>query len=139
MRAIEPKGWLRGPGFSHAFATEGEDLVYFSGVIGADPTTGEISGEGMVEQFAQAVRNVADVVGAAGATPDQVAFMRIYVTDRDAYVNNLKAIGAAFRDVFGSHFPAMTFLVVWGLFDPRSLVEIDGVAAIAGAGGGPGS
>jgi len=139
MRVIEPKGWLRGPGFSHAFTTEGEDLVYFSGVIGADPTTGEISGEGMVEQFAQAVRNVADVVAAAGGTPEQVTFLRIYVTDREAYTANLTAIGEAFREVFRSHYPAMTFLVVSGLFDPRSLVEIDGVAAIAGAGGGPGS
>jgi enamine deaminase RidA (YjgF/YER057c/UK114 family) len=134
MRAIEPKGWLRGPGFSHAFATEGEELVYFSGVIGSDPTTGEIAGDGMVEQFAQAVRNVADVVAAAGAAPDRVIFLRIYVTDREAYMGNLKAIGEAFRDVFGSHYPAMTFLVVSGLFDSRSLVEIDGVAAIAGAG-----
>lgn len=136
MRAIQPEGWLRGPGFTHAFVTEGEDLVHFSGVIGADPTTGEIAGDGIVEQFAQAVRNVVDVAAAAGATPDQVTFLRIYVTDRDAYMSNLKPIGDAFRAVFGSHYPAMTFLVVSGLFDPRSLVEIDGLAAVKS---GPGS
>ncbi|MFQ5473490.1 MAG: RidA family protein [Dehalococcoidia bacterium] len=130
MRAIEPTGWLRGPGFTHAFATEGEDLIYFSGVIGNDPTTGEIVGGGMVEQFEQAIRNVVAVAQAGGANPEQVMFLRIYVTDRDAYMSSLPAIGEAFRNAFGKHYPAMTFLVVSGLFDPRSLVEIDGVAAI---------
>lgn len=130
MRPVEPEGWLRGPGFTHAFATEGEELLYFSGVIGSDPRTGEMAEGGMVPQFARAVRNVAEVARAGGAGPEQVMFLRIYVTDRDAYMGNLKAIGEAFREVFGSHYPAMTFVVVSGLFDPRSVVEIDGVAAI---------
>ncbi len=133
MRAIEPAGWLRGPGFTHAFATEGEDLVHFSGVIGNDPTTGQMVEGGMVEQFGQALRNVAAVSKAGGAEPDQIMFLRIYVTDRDAYMNDLPALGKAFRDSIGKHYPAMTFLVVSGLFDPRALVEIDGVAAVARA------
>jgi enamine deaminase RidA (YjgF/YER057c/UK114 family) len=70
------------------------------------------------------------VAQAAGAAPDQVMFLRVYVTDRDAYMSDLQAIGKAFRDVFGSHYPAMTFLAISGLFDPRSLVEIDGVAVV---------
>jgi enamine deaminase RidA (YjgF/YER057c/UK114 family) len=45
-------------------------------------------------------------------------------------MSNLQGIGRAFREVFGGHFPAMTFLVVSGLFVPEALVEIDGVAAI---------
>ena len=130
MRAVEPEGWPRGLGFTHAFATEGEDVVLFSGVIGADLATRQLVAGGMVEQVAQAFRNVATVVGAAGAEPSQVMFLRIYVTDRQAYISNLQGIGRAFREVFGGHFPAMTFLVVNGLFVPEALVEIDGVAAI---------
>ena len=130
MRAVKPEEWLRGPGFTHAFVTEGEDAVLFSGVIGADPTTGQMADGGMVGQVAQAFRNAATVAGAAGAEPSQVMFLRIYVTDRQAYVANLKEIGRAFQEVFGGHFPAMTFLVVNGLFAPDALVEIDGVAAV---------
>ncbi len=130
MRAVEPEGWLRGPGFTHAFATEGEDVILFSGVIGNDPTTGKMVDGGMVGQFVQAVRNVISVVKAAGAEPSQVMFLRIYVTDRQAYMANLQDIGRSFRDVFGGHFPAMTFLVVVGLFVPDSLIEIDGVATM---------
>lgn len=131
MRSIEPKGWLRGPGFTHAFATEGEDQIHFSGVIGNDPTTGQIVDGGMVEQFGQALRNVVTVANAGGAEPDQIMFLRIYVTNRDAYMGDLPALGKAFGDSIGKHYPAMTFLVVSGLFDPRALVEIDGVATVA--------
>ncbi len=130
MRLIEPEGWLRGPGFAHAFATEGEDVVLFSGVIGNNRTTGSMVNGGMVEQVAQAVRNVAAIVSAAGSEPRRVMFLRIYVTDRQAYIDNLRDIGRAYRDVFGKHFPAMTFLVVSGLFIAEAMVEIDGVATL---------
>ena len=130
MRAIEPEGWLRGPGFTHAYATEGEDLVYISGVVGNDPRTGTMVDGGMVEQAAQAFRNIVEVAGAAGAAAERVAFLRVYVTDRDAYMSNLREIGRAFRDAFGGHYPAMTFLVVGGLFVPGSLIEVDGVATL---------
>ncbi len=84
----------------------------------------------MVGQAAQAVRNVAAVARAAGAAPERVMFLRIYVTDREAYMDKLQEIGRAFRDVFGNHFPAMTFLAVGGLFIANALIEIDGVVAV---------
>jgi enamine deaminase RidA (YjgF/YER057c/UK114 family) len=130
MRPITPEGWPRGYGFTHAFATEGEDVVLFSGVIGNDRTTGRTVDGGMVAQVAQAVRNVAEVVAAAGSEPSRVMFLRIYVTDRQAYIDNLRDIGRAFGEVFDGHFPAMTFLVVSGLFVADALVEIDGVAIL---------
>lgn len=86
----------------------------------------------MVEQVAQALRNLATVVKAGGAQPNDVIFLRIYVTDRQAYMDNLRDVGRAFREIFGHHFPAMTFLVVGGLFSTDALVEIDGVATIKG-------
>lgn len=130
MRPVEPEGWARGRGFTHAFATEGEDVVLFSGVNGAERGTGQMVPGGMAEQVAQAFRNVATVVRAAGAEPNRVMFLRIYVTDRDAYASNVQEIGQAFREVFGAHYPAMTFLAVSGLFVPEALVEIDGVATV---------
>lgn len=130
MRAIEPEGWLQGPGFTHAFATQGEDVVIFSGVIGNDPQSGKLADGEMVGQAAQAVRNIADVVSAAGSNPGDVMFLRIYVTDREAYMSNLRDIGRAFREVFGDHYPAMTFIGVTGLFVAEALIEIDGVAVL---------
>lgn len=135
MRAIHPEGWQRGPGFTHAFATEGEDAVFISGVIGNDPRSGAMVEGGMVEQAAQAFRNVVEAARAAGSDADRVAFLRVYVTDRDAYMGSLREIGRAFRDAFGGHYPAMTFLAVAGLFVPGALIEVDGVATLPGGDG----
>jgi len=135
MRAIHPEGWQRGPGFTHAFATEGEDVVLISGVIGNDPATGALAGDSMMEQAARAFRNVVEVARAAGSDANRVAFLRVYVTDREAYMGSLKEIGRAFKDAFGGHYPAMTFLVVSGLFVPGALIEVDGVALLPGSGG----
>ena len=51
-----------------------------------------------------------------------------YVTDLKAYKDNLRAIGTAYRDVFGHHYPATTLVEVRTLFHPDALVEIEAVA-----------
>jgi hypothetical protein len=85
----------------------------------------------MVEQVAQAFRNVATVSGAASAEHLHMMLLRIQVTDGQAYLSNLQKIGKAFREVSGGYLPAMTFfLVVAGLFVPEALVEIDGMTAL---------
>jgi len=56
--------------------------------------------------------------------------MTWYITDRQLYVSNLKALGGVYRDIFGKHFPAMTCVVVNGLIEPRALVEIEVTAVI---------
>jgi enamine deaminase RidA (YjgF/YER057c/UK114 family) len=50
------------------------------------------------------------------------------VTEVQAYRTNLRAIGAAYREVFGRHYPASTVIEVSSLFDPHALVEIEAVA-----------
>lgn len=133
MRLVHPEGWARGPGFSHAILTEGERLLYFSGVIGADTRSGRLVDAALVPQFRRALTNIREVLAAAGARPADVIMLRIYCTDGTGYRANLRDIGAAFREVFEGHYPAMTFLEVKGLFSEGALVEIDGVAAVAGA------
>jgi len=39
-----------------------------------------------------------------------------------------RAIGMAYREVFGRHYPASTLIEVRSLFDPDALVEIEAVA-----------
>jgi enamine deaminase RidA (YjgF/YER057c/UK114 family) len=54
-------------------------------------------------------------VEAAGGRPDQYAALTIYITDLQAYLNNKKSLGAAYRDVFGKCFPAITLVQVASL------------------------
>jgi enamine deaminase RidA (YjgF/YER057c/UK114 family) len=113
-------------GFSHATVAGGQ--VWLGGQIGSDET-GRVREPGdIVAQYARAIRNVATALRAAGSTPEDTVKLTYYVTDLKAYRDNLPAIGSAYRDVFGRHYPATTLVEVRSLFDPDALVEIDAIA-----------
>ncbi len=135
MRTIHPKGWQRGAGYSHAIMTESnEHLLHFSGVVGSDMGSGQLADGGLVPQFRKALENIREVLAEGAASPADVAVMRIYCTDGPAYMSSLRELGTAFRDIFGSSYPAMTYVEISGLFTPGAVVEIDGVAAVRSSG-----
>ena len=78
------------------------------------------------------------VVEEAGGTVADVGRLTIYVTDMDAYRGSLAEVGAAYRAVFGKHFPAMALVAVTELVDPRAVVEIEATAVIPQARPGEG-
>lgn len=125
---VNPSHLPPASGFSHGMVTDGGRLLHIAGETGhgADMSIGD----GFVDQFAQACRNVAAVVEAAGGAPEDIVSMTIYTTDVAAYRAGLGAVGEAYRAVFGRHFPAMALIGVSELVDPRAVVEITGVAVI---------
>jgi enamine deaminase RidA (YjgF/YER057c/UK114 family) len=113
-------------GFSHAAATG--ELVVLGGQTGSD-SSGRIAAPGdLVAQFAQALRNVRTALQVAGSDPQLAIKLTYFVTDAATYRENLKPIGAAYRNVFGRHYPASSLFEVKGLFDPEALVEIECLA-----------
>jgi len=113
-------------GFAHAAAAG--DLVVLGGQTGADETGRIVAPGDLVAQFARAIRNVATALEAAGSAPDRAIKLTYFVTDVAAYRAGLKPIGAAYREVFGRHFPATSLFEIRGLFDPEALVEIECIA-----------
>jgi len=127
---INPGSMVKPTGYAHGVIASGGRLLFLAGQPGLD-TTGNVASPGdMVAQCAQAYANLKTVIQAAGGTTSDVVKLTIYVTDRAAYKANLKSIGAAYRNVFGKHYPAMTLVEVKSLFDDDALVEIDGLAVI---------
>ena len=125
-RNVNPDDLGPARGFSHATVAGG--LVWLGGQIGSD-ATGKVAEPGdIVAQYARAVRNVSIALRAAGSAPADVVKLTYYVTDLKAYKDNLRAIGGAYREVFGHHYPASTLVEVRSLFDPDALIEIDAVA-----------
>ncbi|MDP9494774.1 MAG: RidA family protein [Actinomycetota bacterium] len=125
---FNPEGMTPPYGFSHgALADEGRTL-HIAGQTGHHPDL-DID-EGLVEQFAQACRAVSRVIEEAGGKPDDLVSLTIYTTEINSYRENLGPIGAAYREVFGRHFPPMALIGVTELFDPRSVVELVGVAVV---------
>ena len=113
-------------GFSHA--TIAGETVWIGGQTGSDPSGKVVAKGDVVGQFAQAVRNLATALRAAGCAPEDTVKLTYYVTDLAGYRRNLAAIGAEYRVVFGSHYPASTLVEVHSLFDPDAMVEIEAVA-----------
>jgi enamine deaminase RidA (YjgF/YER057c/UK114 family) len=113
-------------GFSHA--TVAGDTVWLGGQIGSDANGTVVEPGDVVAQFTRAIRNVSIALHAAGCTPSDTVKLTYYVTDLKLYKENLPAIGSAFREVFGDHYPASTLIQVTSLFNPAALVEIDAVA-----------
>lgn len=129
MRFVNPDGWAPAKGYANGVVAEGRQ-VFVAGQIGWNPETGGFESDDFAAQVGQALRNVAAVLRAAGAEPHHVTRLTWYVTDREAYLASTRQIGAAYREVFGRHFPAMAVVVVAGLLEERARVEIEATAVI---------
>jgi enamine deaminase RidA (YjgF/YER057c/UK114 family) len=74
--------------------------------------------------------NVVTVVRAARGETSDIVRLTVYLTNLDTYRQNLKAFGATYREIMGKHFPAMAFVGVAGLVEPRAQVEIEATAVL---------
>jgi len=125
---LNPEDMSPPSGFSHgALAREGVTL-HIAGQTGHYPDL--TIDEGLIEQFGQACRSVAKVIDEAGGKPGDLVAMTIYTTEMQAYRDSLGPIGAAYRQVFGKHFPPMALIGVSELFDPMAKVELVCVAVV---------
>ncbi len=120
----EPKGYSNG-----ILTTAGGKLLFVAGQIGWNDAQAIVS-ESFVEQFDRALANVMAVVSAAGGTPQQIARLVIYVTNKREYVNRRDEIGKSYRAHMGKHFPAMVLVEVKSLLDDKAQVEIEAVAVL---------
>jgi enamine deaminase RidA (YjgF/YER057c/UK114 family) len=84
----------------------------------------------MPAQVRQSLANIVTVLEAAGANAGHLVRLTWFITDREAYLKDRKAIGAAYREVIGRHFPPMSVIVVAGLLEPGAMVEIEATAVI---------
>ena len=105
-------------GFSHA--VRAGDTIYLAGQIG--------NGATVAEQFGSAAGNLLTALEAAGGQVSDIVSLQIFTTDVDLYKASLPEVGQAYREHFGSHFPAMGLFGVTKLFEPAAMVELMGVA-----------
>jgi enamine deaminase RidA (YjgF/YER057c/UK114 family) len=128
---IQPEGWPRPRGYANVITGRGE-FVALAGQVGWNPITQQFESDDFVAQVAQALRNIVTVLSAVGAHPEDVIRLTWYVTSRNAYVDNMKKIGEVYRSIFGTHYPAMTLVVVSALLEERARVEIEATAVVSG-------
>jgi enamine deaminase RidA (YjgF/YER057c/UK114 family) len=127
---LNPAGLEKPVGYSHVARITSGKLVFVAGQASFD-AGGAVVGKGdFVAQFRQVMANLKLAIEGAGGSPKQYAVLTIYVTNLQAYLENKKPIGAAYREVFGNYFPAITLVEVKSLYQPDCMVEISGLAVI---------
>ena len=127
-RSIDVPGWKRPRGYSNGIVTKGE-ILFVAGQIGWDHEEKLVSDE-FLPQFSKALENVKAVLDAAGAKPEHLARVTIYVTDKTVYLAAAAQIGDEWRRILGKVFPAMALLQVADLLEDGALVEIEATAVI---------
>jgi enamine deaminase RidA (YjgF/YER057c/UK114 family) len=127
---INPRGLEVPVGYAHVAKITGGTMVHIAGQAPFNDK-GQVIGEGdFVAQFAQVMRNLKTAIEAVGGRPNQYAVLTIYITNLEAYWNNKKPLGAAYREVFGKYFPAITLVEVKRLYNADCMIEISGVAVL---------
>jgi 2-iminobutanoate/2-iminopropanoate deaminase len=111
--------------YSHAVRAGA--LLFCSGQIPLDPSSGELVGETAGEQTRQCLTNLSAVVAAAGATLADAAQVTIYVTDMGAFAE----VNEVYATAFAADPPARVTVGVAAL--PKGAqVEIAAVITLPG-------
>ena len=128
VEILQPAGWVRPKGYSNGIAATGRQ-VFVSGMIGWD-AEGRFQTDDFVGQARQALENIVAVLREAGAGPEHIVRMTWYVVDKREYLQAGAALGAAYRETIGRHYPAMSAVQVSALMEDRARVEIEVTAVV---------
>jgi 2-iminobutanoate/2-iminopropanoate deaminase len=98
-------------------------LVFTAGQVGIDPLTGEVAGDTIQDQTAQAIENLSAILGEAGATLADVVKVTAFLGD----MANFPGYDTVYRALFPEPYPARSSV---GANLGRFLVEIEAVAVL---------
>ena len=128
LELINPEELPTPASYTQVIAATGSRLVFVAGQV-ADDARGNLVGPGdLAAQARQVFANVGRALAAAGAGPEQVAKITIYVVHhRPEY---LPDISDARMAVFGDHKPADSLVGVEALAEPGYLIEVEAIAVV---------
>jgi enamine deaminase RidA (YjgF/YER057c/UK114 family) len=115
---------IMAPVSHYCHVVRASNLVWVSGVVGME-ADGHIPPD-TVAQFNIAMDVMDKCLRAAGAGPEHVTKVQVFMTD----ISERAAINPRRIDYFGEHRPASTLVEVKGLVDPRMKVEIECQAVV---------
>ncbi len=128
IETINPPDWKKPKGYANGMLVDGTRL-YTGGQIGWNKDQ-VFESRDFVAQMEQTLKNIVDIVTAAGGSVSDIVRLTWFVTDKREYMSRQREVGEAYQRVLGRHFPAMSLLVVAGLVEDDALVEIEATAEI---------
>jgi len=104
-------------------AVEANGMLFLSGMLPIDPTTGYLVPGGIKEQTAQVFMNIKAVLSAAGANINNIVKTTVFLEDMSLFGAMNDVYAAQFNDIF----PARSAFAVKTL-PKNALVEIEVIA-----------
>ncbi|MGC1386611.1 MAG: RidA family protein [Steroidobacteraceae bacterium] len=129
-KILQPTEWARPKGYSNGIAARGTQ-IFIAGQIGWDAEQ-KFARSDLASQVRTALENVIRVLAEAGGRPEHIVRLTWYLTSRRDYLDELPAIGEAYRAVMGRHYPAMSVVEVSSLIEADAKVEIEATAVVPG-------
>jgi enamine deaminase RidA (YjgF/YER057c/UK114 family) len=129
MSVLIPQGWAPPIGYANGIVVPAGRLVFIAGQVGWDEQQ-RFHSEELRPQFEQALKNVLAVLALAGGVPSNICRMTAYCIDRPAYLAERAQLGAIWKRLMGSHYPAMSMIFVADLLDHPAKIELEATAVI---------
>jgi enamine deaminase RidA (YjgF/YER057c/UK114 family) len=129
MSVLIPQGWAPPIGYANGIVVPAGRLVFIAGQVGWDEKQ-RFHSEELRPQFEQALKNVLAVLALAGGVPSNICRMTAYCIDRPAYLAERAQLGAIWKRLMGSHYPAMSMIFVADLLDHPAKIELEATAVI---------
>ena len=103
---------------------ETDGLVFTSGQVGIDPSTGQLVGGGIDMQAAQTLKNIEAILNSVDIGKDSIAKLTVFVKNLDDF----QSVNKAFKNFFnGIEYPARSTVEVSEL-PMGALIEIECIA-----------
>jgi 2-iminobutanoate/2-iminopropanoate deaminase len=113
--------------FSHyTEAVRAGDLLFVSGCVPVDGDGRLVGGDDVVEQARQVFRNIGVILAAAGARPQDVVKVTLFLTD----VDDRPLINPVRQEFFGDARPASTLVEISRLVVRGAKIEVEVVAVL---------
>ena len=125
---LQPAGWAKPRGYANGVKARGT-MVVTGGQVGWDANC-RFQSPRLADQVRQTLANIVAVLAEGGARPEHIIRLTWYVTDKREYLAEIAAIGQAYREVIGRHFPAMAVVQVAALVEDEAKVEIEATAVV---------
>jgi len=128
MRVLQPADWARARGYANGIEARGR-TIFVAGQVGWDKDQ-RFQAKDFAGQFEQTLKNILAVLGEANAGPEHIVRMTWFITDKKAYLAEIKSVGEIYRRLMGRNFPTMSVVQVVALVEGEALVEIEATAVV---------
>jgi enamine deaminase RidA (YjgF/YER057c/UK114 family) len=129
MKTLLPEGWAPAIGYANGIEVDAGRIVFIAGQVGWDADQKFHSAE-ITPQFEQALANVLAVLAEAGGGPRHICRITAYCCDKPAYLAARRDLGAIWRRLMGTHYPAMSMIFVSDLLDSPAKIELEATAVL---------